>query len=295
MSATAAPGSRMVEGPRAEGQPWERAWWKPVKGKMGIFVYLIAIHGLALAGLILFPLPGWRIFLITVLLTAWGGFGTTVCYHRALAHRTVKLNPVIENLLVLGAMLNGSGSPASWVSYHRLHHSHTDLPDDISSPNHGFWWAHMRWLYQTAPADSQRWAPDFQKGIWKFWEMAQVPVILISLFMGFFWGWAGFFWIGAIRLVYSLHGQCLVNSLTHLGQAGEGDRSMNIWWLGPFQLTAWGENWHKNHHSAAGSARLGWRWWQVDIGWYFICLLEAVGLASNVKRLDREKMRRALA
>ena len=81
-----------------------------------------------------------------------------------------------------------------------------------------------------------------------------------------FWGWPGFFWMGAIRLVYSLHMQCFVNSLTHLGHSEDGDSSQNVWWLGPFQMTAWGENWHRNDHSNAGSARFGLRWWQVDIG-----------------------------
>lgn len=60
--------------------------------------------------------------------------------------------------------------------------------------------------------------------------------------------------------------------------------SKNVWWLGPLQLTAWGENWHKNHHSNPGSARLGLCWWQPDIGWYLIYALESAGFASNVKR-----------
>src|SRR5260370_35691969 len=58
---------------------------------------------------------------------------------------------------------------------------------------------------------------------------------------------------------------------------------MNDWWLGPFQLTAWGENWHQNHHTHAGSARLGLRWYQTDIGWYFIWMLEAGGPAHSGK------------
>jgi fatty-acid desaturase len=108
-------------------------------------------------------------------------------------------------------------------------------------------------------------------------------VLLLSIFSGLILGWQGFFWAGGIRLVYSLHMQCLVNSLTHLGHE-EGDSSKNVWWLGPLQLTAWGENWHKNHHHNAGSARLGLRWWQPDMGWYFIYALETVGLAYGVKR-----------
>ena len=58
----------------------------------------------------------------------------------------------------------------------------------------------------------------------------------------------------------------------------------NVWWLGSLQLTAWGENWHHNHHSNADSAQFGLRWWQVDIGWYFIRALEAGGFARKVRR-----------
>jgi stearoyl-CoA desaturase (delta-9 desaturase) len=119
---------------------------------------------------------------------------------------------------------------------------------------------------------------------YRIWITLQTPVVALSLLCGALLGWEAFFWMGAIRLMYSLHMQCFVNSLTHLGEKGDGDSSRNLWWLGPLQLTAWGENWHRNHHSSAGSARLGWRWWQIDIGWYFICAAEAAGLATNVKR-----------
>ena len=268
-----------------EMHPWERPFWKPAPGKSGVLAYLVLIHVLAVAGLILFPLPSLKVLLLALLVAGLGGFGTTVGYHRLLAHRTLRVNKVIEHFLIFCAMFNGSGAPASWVAYHRLHHSRTDTPDDVSSPKQGgFWWAHLRWLYQSAPADVTRWCPEFGRGVYKFWTYAEVPVIVLSLTCGLLLGWQGFFWLGAIRLVYSLHMQCLVNSLTHLGEAEEGDSSQNVWWLGPLQLTAWGENWHHNHHSNAGSARLGLRWWQIDAGWYFIYALEAVGLASGVKR-----------
>lgn len=268
-----------------EIRPWEQPFWKPAPGKAGILFYIVLIHVLAVIGVILFPLPGWKILSLTLVLAALGGLGTTICYHRMLAHRTLKLNKVVEHLLVFWAMFNGSGAPASWVAYHRLHHARTDTPEDVSSPKQGgFWWAHLRWLYQTGPANPQRWCPELNQGAYKVWTYAQVPVLLLSLLCGLVLGWVGLFWLGAIRLVYSLHGQALVNSLTHLGPAKDGDSSMNVWWLGPLQLTAWGENWHGNHHSNAGSARLGLRWWQTDIGWYFIYALEAAGLASNVKR-----------
>lgn len=271
-----------------EKRPWERPFWKPVRGKEGVFSYIVIIHVLAITGLILFPLPGWKVAGVALLFAALGGLGTTVCYHRMLSHKTLKTNKVVEQILIFFAVFNGSGHPASWVAYHRLHHSVTDTEDDISSPKQGgFWWAHLRWLYQTNPADKPRWAPELTRGIYKIWGWLETPVIILSIFSGLLlgFGWKGFFWIGAMRLVYTLHMQCFVNSLTHLGEPEEGDdSSMNVWWLGPFQLTAWGENWHKNHHHHAGSAKLGLRWWQTDIGWYFIWTLELFGLAHSVKR-----------
>jgi fatty-acid desaturase len=96
-------------------------------------------------GLLLFPLPGTKVIVSTLLLTAFGGLGTTVCYHRLLAHRTFKLNKLVEHVLIFWAIFNGSGAPATWVAYHRHHHSHTDTPEDVSSPQQGgFWWAHLR-------------------------------------------------------------------------------------------------------------------------------------------------------
>lgn len=265
--------------------PWQRPFWKPTKGKGFILFYLLAIHLLAVAGLILVPLPSLPVVVMTLILIGLGGLGTTVCYHRTLSHRTLKLNKMVEHVLIFCAMFNGSGAPASWVAYHRRHHSRSDTADDISSPKHGgFWWAHLRWLYQSPPADAERWSPEFNKGAYRVWSYAEVPIILISLFCGAAFRWEGFFWMGAIRLVYSLHMQCFVNSLTHLGHSEDGDSSRNVWWLGPLQMTAWGENWHRNHHSNAGSARFGLRWWQVDVGWYFIRTLEALSLARDVRR-----------
>jgi stearoyl-CoA desaturase (delta-9 desaturase) len=143
----------------------------------------------------------------------------------------------------------------------------------------------LRWLYQTPPADVKRWAPDLDRPPYSVWALAQIPTMALSLCVGLPFGWEAFFWLGAIRLVYSLHLQCFVNSLLHMGAPNElGETAKNLWWLGPLQLSAWGENWHANHHRYANSARLGLTPWQIDVGWYFIWILERLGLATGVKR-----------
>ncbi|KAK9082395.1 hypothetical protein Syun_031274 [Stephania yunnanensis] len=62
-----------------------------------------------------------------------------------------------------------------------------------------------------------------------------------------------------------------------------------LFWWGGFPMVVlmgvigWGEGWHNNHHAFEFSARHGHEWWQLDMGWYVIKLLELVGLATHVK------------
>jgi fatty-acid desaturase len=251
-------------------------------------VYLLGIHPLAALGLVLFPTPGWPLFLSALAVTCLGGLGTTIAYHRALAHRAVTLHPALEQVLIFFAVFNGSGSPHTWIANHRSHHAHSDTLEDVSSPSHGgFWWAHLRWLYQWPTSPMQRWCPDVVRPRYLVWEKLQPPVVLLSMTFGYaLFGWPGLFWMGVIRLVYSLHGQAAVNSVLHMKPhvSGAPDSSQNLWWLGPLQLTAWGENWHENHHRTPWCAKFARRWWQIDIGWYAICALEALGLATRVRR-----------
>jgi stearoyl-CoA desaturase (delta-9 desaturase) len=267
-------------------EPWKAPWWKPAAGEWPTFLYIVAIHLLAIAGIIFFPMPGWKVVLVTVALAWIGGLGVTVGYHRALAHTSVRLHPLVKHFLIFFAMFNGSGAPASWTANHRQHHSRVETHEDISSPwIGGFWWAHLRWLWQAGNVPLQRWCPDMDRPEYRFWQRAQIAMLAVSLFGALPFGLAAFFWLGPMRLVVSLHAQCFINSIAHMRegrQAGE-DSSQNILWLAPLHFFQ-GENWHGNHHAKPWSARFGWRFWQVDCGWYAIVLLELVGLATKVRR-----------
>lgn len=267
-------------------RPWDRPWWYFSEGSGPVLLFLFLVHALAIVGLALFPLPSWRVLALALAIAALGGVGTTVCYHRSLSHRSLRLNRVVEQILVFFAIFNASGEPVSWTAKHRHHHAKADTAEDVSSPRHGgFWWAHLRWVYQWSGSEARRWCPDLDKPRYRIWERLQTPIVVISIFSGLILGWEGFFWLGAIRLMYSLHFQMLVNSLLHMtpGLPEGVDSSRNIWWLGPLQLGAWGENWHRNHHSDANAARFGLSWRQIDLGWYVICALKALRLASDIK------------
>jgi len=242
------------------------------------------IHATALVGLVLFPLPGWRLLLIAWALAWFGGVGTTVCYHRAITHRALKLNPLVRGILIFFAILNGSGAPVSWASNHRLHHASADTEDDISSPRQGFWWAHLRWLWQAPQPMVERFSPDLNRFSYNIWTYLQGPILALAFFGGLYFGLAAFFWLGAIRLVFALHAQCFVNSVCHTepGVREGQDSSRNVGWLALVHFFQ-GENWHRNHHSRPGLARLGWNWRQPDAGYLIIRGLEKIGLASDVR------------
>jgi fatty-acid desaturase len=266
--------------------PWRWPWWRTVSGEGITLFWVLLIHLTAVMGLLLYPLPGWPVFLGAYALAWMGGIGTTVCYHRALAHRALRLHPVVEQALIFFAIFNGSGEPLSWTANHRLHHATADTPQDISSPRvGGFWWAHLRWLWQAHRASPPQYCPELLKHSFRRWTTLQVPILALSFASGAVFGPAAFFWLGPIRLVFALHGQCFVNSLSHLrpdSSFGE-DSSRNVPWLALWHGLQ-GENWHHNHHSRPGSARLGWTPAQVDLGWWVIVGLEGMGLATAVRR-----------
>ena len=70
----------------------------------------------------------------------------------------------------------------------------------------------------------------------------------------------------------------------------KNDQSHNVWW---WALLTFGEGWHNNHHADARSSQHGHRWFEIDLTFSVIQLLEYVGLATNVirpsKRLNDDK------
>lgn len=253
----------------------------------------MGLHVAVAVGLFVLPFPGWSVLGISALFLVLGGLGTTVAYHRSLTHSALKLNWIVEAALVFWAIFNGSGNPLTWVASHRYHHAHSDTKDDISSPGHGgFWWAHLRWLWQAKQASPERYCPDLVRRGFARWGRMQIPILMLSLggglvlwpFIDGFEALAACLWLGPVRLLLALHVQCSVNSLCHLGaMTSEQGSSKNVWWIAPFHMFQ-GENWHANHHRFQHDPRLGQSWWQLDTAWWCIVALERLGLARKVRR-----------
>lgn len=232
--------------------------------------------------------------LLVMLFLLWvsGGLGIGVGYHRLLTHRGFKTSRPFEYFLALCGTLALEGGPINWVATHRIHHAHADDEGDPHSPRDGRWWSHIGWILvgtaqQHPEATLRRYAPDLMKDrghrlINRFYF---VPLIVSGVVLYALGGWAWVLWGGFLRVTIGLHATWLVNSATHMWGSQRfqtRDDSRNNWWVA---LLTFGEGWHNNHHAHPTSARHGLAWYEVDINWWTIRALQALGLIHSVKQV----------
>jgi stearoyl-CoA desaturase (delta-9 desaturase) len=224
------------------------------------------------------------------LLWITGGLGVTLCYHRTLTHRGLRLRKPLEYVLALFGALALQGDPIRWVATHRKHHAHSDHEGDPHGRQVGFRWAHVRWLYErneAMPTDEElrRFAPDlYASRFYRALQYLHVPMqFALGLALFAIGGWTWLIWGVFVRLVVSYHATWLVNSAAHsLGYRNyrTSDLSTNCWWVA---LISWGEGWHNNHHAFPYSARHGLRWFEIDPTWWSVKVLALLRLADRIK------------
>jgi stearoyl-CoA desaturase (delta-9 desaturase) len=190
---------------------------------------------------------------------------------------------------VLGCTAVQKG-PLWWAAGHRRHHRHSDRPEDLHSPRRGLWYAHCGWLFDGrwdyTEVDRIR---DFARHAELVWlnRYHLVPVAALGAGCFVLGGWRGLLWGLAIPTVLLWHLTYAVNSLAHVWgrqRFATGDDSRNNWLLGLLTL---GEGWHNNHHHFMSAARQGFRWWEIDVTYYALRGLQALGLIWDIKQPPR--------
>ena len=256
--------------------------------KWGILIGIIVIHLGALLGPFTFTWSAFWAFFTLQIVT--GLLGVTLCYHRLLAHRSFQVPKWLEYLLTVFGSLAMQGGPIKWVSTHRVHHAFSDRPQDPHSPLRGFWWAHMLWLFAydevlDHPTKFPRFAPDLARNPVHRWieKTTVLQSVLLGLALLALGGLPWLIWGVFVRTVFVWHVTWLVNSAAHLWgyqsyDTNEGSR--NNWWVA---LMSYGEGWHNNHHAYLHSAAHGLRWWEFDVTYLTIRLLERMKLATRVR------------
>lgn len=229
-------------------------------------------------------------------------FAITGFYHRGFSHRAFRASRSVQLFFaVIGAACVQRG-PLWWAAHHRTHHREADTPLDPHSPRvHGFLRSHMGWFLtrQAFHTDMKRVADlaKYPELRWLDRYDIAVPVALA----------AGLYALGALlhRLIPQLgtdgpqmlvwgfcistvvlfHATVTINSLAHRWGSRRfetPDDSRNNFLLA---LLTFGEGWHNNHHRFPSTARQGFHWWEIDLTWYGLRLLAALGLISGLKPL----------
>lgn len=249
---------------------------------------LVVLHVGAVAALFFFT---WKAFLVAALLywIAIGG-GIGMGYHRLHTHRSYKVPRWIEYSLAICGALTLEGGPIFWVATHRLHHQKSDQNGDPHSPRDGAWWAHVGWIIfgRRSHNDTRRmakYAPDLGKYPFYLWlnTYHYLPLLISVPLLAWWGGWPMVLWAVCVRVVVGLHATWLVNSATHMWgrrRFNTRDDSRNNWWVA---LLTFGEGWHNNHHAHPASARHGLAWYEADLTYWQIRLLEKVRLAKSVQ------------
>lgn len=276
--------------PRREGQ---RDTWSDIDWP--VLLWIGGIHLAALAAPFYFTWSGFAICMALYWVT--GGLGVCLGYHRLLTHGSFLTYPPVRWMFAFLGGISGEGSAIDWVANHRKHHAFSDQDGDPHSPRDGGLWSHVLWLFpRHEPAELaahiRRWAPDLERDpgirflhrtflLWHFLIGAALLAGGWTLYgrnVGISW----LLWGLAMRMVIVFHVTWFVNSATHIWgyrNYETTDDSRNLWWVG---LLAFGEGWHNNHHAYQRMARHGHRWWEVDVTYWCILVLERLGLAWNV-------------
>jgi stearoyl-CoA desaturase (delta-9 desaturase) len=238
--------------------------------------------------------------IVAVALYAVRMFAITAFYHRYFSHRTFRTSRAVQFVFALIGAASVQRGPLWLAAHHRNHHRHADTAADPHSPNqHGFWWSHAGWFlsregFRTdwsripdlAGYPELRWLDRYDTvvpvllaaGLYAFGEVLEhvAPSLGTSGPQLLVWG----FFISTVVL---FHATVTINSLAHRygkRRFDTRDDSRNNLWLA---LLTFGEGWHNNHHFFPGTARQGFRWWEVDLTWYGLRLLAMLGLVRDLK------------
>ena len=277
------------------------------------WVAVLTIGGVHLVAL-LACLPwlfNWSsVWVMVVGVFVFGYLGINLCYHRLLTHKGLECPEWLEHVFAVLAICCMQDTPARWVGIHRWHHVKSDESDDPHTPLAGLAWGHVGWVFLKNDqidryAIYTRFAKDILRDPFykKLETTARYPLIVVASWALFFavgfafellssgsfsqaiqFGFSLLIWGVFVRTVVVWHVTWSVNSLAHLfgyRNYNTSDDSRNNWFVA---LMTFGEGWHNNHHADARSARHGHRWFEIDLTFSVIQLLEYVGLATNVVR-----------
>ena len=246
----------------------------------------------------------WQIVVYTLVLTHITIASVTIFLHRCQAHRALDLHPIPSHFFRFWLWLTTGMITKEWAAIHRKHHAKCETEDDPHSPvTRGIKKVLLEGseLYRAEAKNREtvekygHGTPDdwIEHHLYSKYQWQGVGLMLIINVMLF--GVIGAT-VWAVQMLWiPILAAGVINGLGHYWGYRNydcADASTNIF---PWGILIGGEELHNNHHTFGTSAKLSNKWYEFDIGWMYICILKAMGLAkvkkvAPVPKFDRQKL-----
>ena len=238
-------------------------------------------------------LPWWGYVVATLVMTHVTIAGVTIFLHRHQAHRALDLGPVPSHFFRLWLWLTTGMVTKEWAAIHRKHHAKCETAEDPHSPqvlglNRVLWTGVFLYVKEAHNTETlQRYGhgtPDdwMERTIYSAHPKSGIVISLVADVL-IFGVWPGaLIWI--IQMIWiPFWAAGVINGVGHFfgyRNFACSDASTNIFPLG---ILIGGEELHNNHHAFATSAKLSNKWYEFDIGWMYIRIMEMIGWAKVKK------------
>jgi stearoyl-CoA desaturase (delta-9 desaturase) len=246
----------------------------------------------------IYDLPWWGYVVFALVVTHITIAAVTIYLHRHQAHRALDLHPIPSHFFRFWLWLTTGMVTKEWAAIHRKHHAKCETTDDPHSPQvYGirkvFWEGAELYRKESVNRETlERYGhgtPDdwIERNLYSRFSVYGVASMLVINFILF--GFVGIT-IWAVQMLWiPVMAAGVINGIGHYWgyrTFQPADASRNIV---PWGILIGGEELHNNHHAYGTSARLSNRWYEFDIGWMYIRILQILGLAEVKKIAPRLK------
>ena len=241
---------------------------------------------------------GYVIF--ALLLTHVTIAGVTIFLHRCQAHRALELSPLPSHFFRLWLWLSTGMVTKEWAAIHRKHHAKCETPDDPHSPqvlgiNRVLWGGVFLYVKESRNRDTlERYGhgtPDdwLERKLYTPFPKLGV-VFMLGIDVALFGAAPGvLIWLVQMAWI-PFWAAGVINGVGHFWgyrNFPSADASTNLL---PWGILIGGEELHNNHHAFATSAKLSNKWYEFDVGWFYIRIMEGLGLARVKKLAPRPRL-----
>ncbi len=213
----------------------------------------------------------------------------TLYLHRSQTHKAVMFHPAVNHFMRFWLWLTTGMVTKQWVAIHRKHHQASDTEADPHSPKiYGIKRVLFggAFLYHKASKDTAM-VEKLGVGTPNDWLERNVYsahsrlgiLILLVINLLFFGPWGLLVW--SIQMIWiPFWAAGVINGLAHWWGYRNTDTKDTSRNLLPIAIWIGGEELHNNHHSDGASAKFSQRWYEFDIGWFYISILQKLRLAT---------------